>query len=111
MADGDIARNARLLCAERGDDAHADALKRGEAMLALGDVAGCTAWIKVAAVIQELEHNTQTRGDAPPRLRLHGAILLGLQRAAAGLLFTMAVGVGRTWGAGCRWLGYFTCRR
>jgi hypothetical protein len=111
MADGDIAHNARLLWAERGDKAHADALKRGEAMLALGDVAGCTAWIKVAAVIQELERGAQAPGDAPPRFGLHGTILLSLQRAAAGFLFTMAVGVGRAWGAGCHWLGYFTCRR
>jgi hypothetical protein len=55
MTDLDIGRSANILLKRYGGDAVFIASKRAHALLDLDDVQGCSAWVRIAKAIDELE--------------------------------------------------------
>jgi hypothetical protein len=54
MDEIDVWRAAHLVMKDHGDDAGFVAAMRADALLANGDTAGCSWWIKISRAIKEL---------------------------------------------------------
>lgn len=54
MSENDVWRDAHLVMKNHGDEATLVAAMRAEALLANGDTAGCSRWMKISRAIREL---------------------------------------------------------
>ena len=63
MTEPDIWRSANILLKRYGAEAVSIASKRADALLDQGDVQGCSAWVRIAKAITDLERKAAGKGD------------------------------------------------
>ena len=63
MNDLDIWRSANILLKRYGAEAVFIASRRADALLDQGDVQGCSAWVRIAKAITDLERKAAGKGD------------------------------------------------
>jgi hypothetical protein len=64
MTDTDIQRTAWLMICRHGDNAVAEAIGRGDAMLDKGDVNGLLVWMAIIRAIERLQATEPADGEA-----------------------------------------------
>ena len=64
MTELDIWRSANILLNRYGGEAVIVATKRADALLDQGDPEGCSAWVRIAKAIAELERKSRTKREA-----------------------------------------------
>ena len=63
MTELDIWRSANILLKRYGSEAVFIATNRADALLDQGDVQGCSAWVRIAKAITDLERRALSVGD------------------------------------------------
>ena len=63
MTERDIWRSANILLKRHGGEALFIASKQADALLDQGDHEGCSAWVRIAKAITELERKAPERGE------------------------------------------------
>ena len=63
MTELDVWRSANILVKRYGAEAVFIATKRADALLDQGDMQGCSAWVRIAKAITDLERPTPSGSD------------------------------------------------